>query len=127
VEQVPQGLQQGFSLLTVDSSLDEQIGNRFLSRWLLTVRYFPQDDGTSSSYEELHQVAMGLYACLREVPTLEEGFSPYHGYQLRHRVEDNVLHFFASYTAMLSLDLPEEAKQLQLEVNRVQTKVGEEQ
>ena len=124
-ERVVKGMHKPcFSVIVIDAAQSQLVGNRFRALWMVAVRYFPLDDGSKSSYEELHEVAQDLYGILDEVRFQHEDAEDdtYLGTRMSHRIEDNVLHFMVSYPFMLKKKLQPVTKQGQL--TNI-TKVGE--
>lgn len=100
-EQVSQIERPAFYIGEIKVSQDKSIGNRYLRQHGMVVRYFPLEDGLTD-YESLSHIADKLYAFLEY---LEYDGWRGRGYNMSHRIEDNVLQFFV--TIQLALKRPD--------------------
>ncbi|MCL2547907.1 MAG: hypothetical protein FWE76_01930 [Symbiobacteriaceae bacterium] len=119
-ERVLQGMVKPcFSVILVEAAQNQIIGNRYRADWLVVVRYFPEEDGTRSSYQELRDIAQKLFAVLDVVSYVEEGKETdiYAGMRMNYIIEDNVLQFMVTYPFMLKKDLLPVEKMRQLEAD----------
>lgn len=116
-EQIADIMRPAFFVMELKTSQNKAIGNRYYRESLLVVRYFPPEDNLTD-YEDLMSIADKLYAVLEYLSY--DGYQA-RGYQMNHRIEDNVLQFFVKIrmalerpeheTKMANIDVDTEVKQ----------------
>ena len=99
-EQASQIERPAFYIGEIKISQAKAMGNRYYREHQIVVRYFPLEDGLTD-YEALSAVADKLYACLEY---LEYDGWRGRGYNMNHRIEDNMLQFYL--TVQLALKRP---------------------
>lgn len=99
-EQASQIERPAFYIGEIKASQNKSIGNRYYRYHSMVIRYFPQEDSLTD-YEDLSAIADKLYASLEY---LEYDGWRGRGYNMSHRIEDNVLQFYV--TVQLALKRP---------------------
>lgn len=93
-ESVEQGLEEPcFFIKTLNPSEIPLVGVRAFRLVPIDVHYFP--DSEKEGYAEMESVASELYAILRRIKLVDGSLIG--GWNLNHRIEDGVLHFFVEY------------------------------
>lgn len=93
-ESIEQGFEEPcFFVMPLNSSEIPLIGVRAFRSVPLDVHYFPKSE--KEAYAEMENVASKLYGILRRI-TLLDG-SMLNGFNLNHKAQDGVLHFFVEF------------------------------
>lgn len=100
-EQVGQIERPAFYVGEIKADQARRIGNHYRRTYSMVIRYFPPEDGLTD-YDNLSDIADKLYASLEY---LQYDGRRGRGYDMHHRIEDNVLQFFM--TIQMALKRPD--------------------
>lgn len=91
-EQVKQIKRPAFFVRELESVHTRHVGNLYTRSCNFAIRYFTKED-TLSDYAELREIADKLYSALE---WMEFNGQILRGYEMKYRIEDNVLQFFVT-------------------------------